>query len=162
MLKHLLLPLDGSELAEKALEYVDKLVEKGSKVTLLMAIDPPETMAYSLYGAQIVTAGPVIEQSLLDYSTIAENMLGQGKTYLAKKAEALEKAGYTVQTIIEYGYAADLIIDTSEKEQADAIVICTHGRSGLSRWILGSVTQKVLGATTCPVFVIPPDRKVTE
>jgi nucleotide-binding universal stress UspA family protein len=162
MLKHLLLPLDGSELAEKALEYVDKLVGSGSKITLLMAIDPPEAMAYSTYGAQVATAGPVIEQSLLNYSAVAENMMDHGKNYLAKKTEALQKAGYTVQTLIDYGYAADMIIDTAEKEQVDAIVICTHGRSGLSRWILGSVTQKILGAAVCPVFVIPPDRNTAD
>ncbi len=162
MLKHILLPLDGSELAEKSLEYVDKLAEKGAEITLLMAVDPPEALAYSLYGSQIVTAGPIIEQPLLDYKIISENMLEQAKAYLATKAEALQKAGYVVTTRIDYGYAADLIVETSEKEGIDAIVICTHGRSGFSRWILGSVTQKILSAAVCPVFVIPPDHKQDE
>ena len=62
--------------------------------------------------------------------------------------------------MVEAGDPATVIVETAQKLHVDAIVMSTHGRSGLSRWLFGSVTQKVLAASCCPVFVIPA--KVTE
>lgn len=158
MLKHVLVPLDGSELAYKALDYAAEVTEKGGTITLLMAVEPPESIAYGMYGAHPVAPGAVIDRPLSDFQAISDSFMAQGKEYLQKRAAELQKAGYKVNSKVEFGGAADLIIETAESAKVDAIVMSTHGRSGLSRWILGSITSKVLGAAPCPVLVIPPAR----
>jgi nucleotide-binding universal stress UspA family protein len=159
MLQHILIPLDGSELAEIALEQAQRIIEPGGQITLLLAVDPPEQLAFATHGAHPIAHGGMVENPLVDYSAIADNMLSQGKDYLRSRAETLEKAGYRVSTRAEFGFAADLIVEAAEKAQVDAIVMSTHGRSGITRWLLGSVTSKVLSAASCPVFVIPKPKK---
>lgn len=157
MLKHILLPLDGSELAEKAIEAAMKIMEKGMQITLMMAVDPPETLAYNYYALGPTAAGVPIVETPVDYQTISEEMMRNARAYLDTKAAILQHAGYKVDVLAIYGEPADVIIESAEKLKVDTIVISTHGRSGFSRWILGSVTNKVIGAAPCPVYVIPPE-----
>jgi nucleotide-binding universal stress UspA family protein len=162
MLKHILLPLDGSEIAEKAVEHAQKLVNPGGEITLLVAVDAPEYINYSIYGTQPIAPTVVSPQTAFDYQALTDEMVAQSNTYLERIAQDLQSSGYKVQRMVELGSAADLIVDTAEKLGVDAIVMSTHGRSGLSRWLLGSVTSKVLGHASCPVYVIPPDRSKNE
>ena len=60
---------------------------------------------------------------------------------------------------VHVGEPANVIVETAERLKVDAIVMSTHGRSGLSRWLFGSVTNKVLSANVCPVYVIPSKPK---
>jgi nucleotide-binding universal stress UspA family protein len=159
MLKHILVPLDGSELSEKAIEHVKHLAGTETEITLLVAVDSPDYIAYSMYGTQpIAPVAPM--SSRFDYQSLADEMLTQSRAYLERIAEDLKKDGYRVHQIVETGMPAELIVETAQKLGVDAIVMSTHGRSGLSRWILGSVTSKVLSAAPCPVYVIPRERPV--
>lgn len=159
MLNRVLVPLDGSELAEKALPEAQKITVPGGEIMLLMAVDPPEFLSYSMYGTQPVPPQAVAARGEPDFATVSKDMTAQSHAYLERLTADLKQAGFQVRTIVEVGLPAETIIKAAEEQHADAIVMCTHGRSGLSRWILGSVTNKVLSAAPCPVFVIPPHRE---
>ena len=161
MLKHILVPLDGSELSEKAIEHVQRLVGKEAEISLLVTVDSPEYTAYSMYGTQpIAQVAPV--STGFDYQALADQMVAQSRAYLERIAADLKQSGYKVTQYVEIGFPAELIVEMAQKLGVDAIVMSTHGRSGLSRWILGSVTSKVLGAAPCPVYVIPRDKPTQE
>jgi universal stress protein A len=68
----------------------------------------------------------------------------------------------TIRQKVEFGAAHASIVDTAEREGADLIVMATHGRTGLSHILLGSVTEKVVARAPCPVLVIPSHRRSTE
>jgi nucleotide-binding universal stress UspA family protein len=69
----------------------------------------------------------------------------------------LRDRGIAVRSEVLLGQPAEEIIDYAKDQDADLIVMCTHGRSGLGRWIFGSVTEKVLRGAKTPVLVIRPD-----
>ena len=62
---------------------------------------------------------------------------------------------YTIRTRLAEGQPAERILEQAEELAVDAIVMSTHGRSGVSRWVFGSVAQKVLSGASCPIFIIP-------
>lgn len=158
MLSRVLVPLDGSELAEKALPEAQKITKPGGEIILLTAVDPPEFLSYSLYGTQPMPP-QATGSSGLDFMSLSRDIAVQSEAYLKRIAAELEQAGFQARPLIEVGAPAEVIIKTAEAQQAEAVVMCTHGRSGISRWILGSITNKVLSAAPCPVFVIPPKRE---
>ncbi len=161
MLKHVLVPLDGSELSERAIEHVKRLIGPETEITLLVAVDSPEYIAYSMYGsAPGASVAPMTPT--FDYQSLSAEMTSQSRTYLERIASDLKQAGYKVHQSVETGLPAELIVETAQKLGVDAIVMSTHGRSGLSRWILGSVTSKVLSAAPCPVYVIPREKSTHE
>jgi nucleotide-binding universal stress UspA family protein len=90
-----------------------------------------------------------------DSGTMIDRLMPQANQYLDKIATALQEDGWQVQTEAVVGEPAYAIIEKSEELNVDAIVMSTHGRSGISRWLFGSVTSKVLGSVDRPVFVIP-------
>ncbi len=148
MLQHVMVPLDGSGLAEKALPYARQIIEDGGKITLLSAIDVPEYAVSAFY-----TAGVISENT--NHQLMVDQMVPQTYGYLDGISRTLQNAGFQVECTAIIGEAATSIIEKAEETKVDAIVMCTHGRSGFSRWLFGSVTSKVLGGTTCPVFVVP-------
>lgn len=161
MLKHILIPLDGSPLAEEALTYAEALIDPNGKVTLVAAVDMPDVLPTGFY--------PIADPSLMS-SGLREasnyykpnEIIEQGRIYLEKIAERLQaKLKIAVDVHVEIGEPAELVIRLSEALQVDAIVMSTHGRSGISRWLFGSVTSRVLSHSLVPVMVIPnKDRQV--
>ncbi len=149
MFKSVLVPLDGSPLAEKALEYAQQIVETGGKITLLSVIDVPHVPLYGFYYT------PVLSEDISDVNLTIEKVMGQAKGYLEGIVTTLTNAGYQATYEAHAGEPAAVIAELAETRQVDAIVMSTHGRSGLSRWIFGSVTNKVLTITSRPVLVIP-------
>ncbi|MBZ0298135.1 MAG: universal stress protein [Anaerolineae bacterium] len=156
MLRHILIPLDGSQLAEKSLEYARRISNNSTAITLLMAVDPQEHIAYGMYQPGVSQASAT--NPVIDYKSITDDLLEQGHRYLNRVADDLRKSGYKVDVILELGAPADIIIETAGHAEIDTIVMSTHGRSGLTRWLLGSITQKIISAAPCPVYVIPPAR----
>jgi nucleotide-binding universal stress UspA family protein len=149
MLEHVVVPLDGSQLAQTALDYALNLLCTHGKVTLVTVLQQPDVPIYDFYP---VTVTPQVK----DYETTFSETITRAQDYLKRLADNIhDKYPFEVHTEVEAGDAATMIVEIAEKLHADAIVMSTHGRSGLSRWLFGSVTQKVLAATTCPVFVIP-------
>jgi nucleotide-binding universal stress UspA family protein len=140
MFAHLLAPLDGSGLAETVLPYIRLLTRiDGTRVTLLHLIEP--NAPASVHGARHLT-------------TVAE-----AEAYLGGVAESLRRDGITVDTHVdtnEGGDTAGRIVDHAAEWKVDLIVLCAHGRSGLGRWLFGSIAQKVLAIGVAPVLLVIP------
>jgi nucleotide-binding universal stress UspA family protein len=76
------------------------------------------------------------------------------RSYLNDRDDELQSAGLESAVIIEEGYPAEVILDVSESQDVDLIVMSTHGRSGLSRWVYGSVADKVMRRAADPVLLV--------
>ena len=147
MYKKILAPLDGSEFSECTLEHLEAVATgcRVPEVVLLMVVEP-----VPVYYADVYSLGG-------DYSRdIEKKALDQAKGYLAKVAGNLKKKGIAAQTVVAQGRSADEILDYANKNKVDLIVISTHGRSGVSRWVLGSVADKVIRRSTVPVLIVSP------
>jgi nucleotide-binding universal stress UspA family protein len=142
MYKRILVPLDGSELAEKALPYVKELCAESAEVLLLEVIRLP---------MPIMT--PDISMSLPVIDT--EELKNEARNYLKGIATQLEKEGLRVSyDVVEADDVADAIVDYANEHHIDLIVQSTHGRGGLSRLVFGSIAEGVLRKTPCPVMFI--------
>ena len=153
MLEHVLVPLDYSLLSERALPYAQHIVGPNGQISLISVLEEP-VMDY----VASMTSGSV--PPIPEADRHARQC--QAEDYLRQVTKQLGKSHPQVETYVEFGQPAEEIVDTARRLDVQAIVISTHGRTGLSRWMYGSVTQKVLSAAPCPVFVIPsrmPDTK---
>ncbi|RYF07871.1 MAG: universal stress protein [Comamonadaceae bacterium] len=143
MFKHILIPVDGSATSMLAVGKAAALAKTfGSSVTALYVVDPyPFTGvgADFAYGqAQYLSAATAEANAALD---------------AAKKA--IEEAGVPVTTVVGEGHAVhEGIVRAVESTGADLVVIGSHGRRGLEKLVLGSVTQRVLGVVHVPVLVV--------
>lgn len=142
--RRILLPLDGSPLAERALAPATALARDwGVELLLLQAVKPLTDREFAMLYASWESPDTVYAHR----QTAAER-------YLAEVQRRLRVAGVSSSTLVDEGHAADLILDTAEAEDVDIIVMSTHGRSGMSRWVYGSVADKVLREATCPLLLI--------
>jgi len=148
MLSKILVPLDGSDLSEQALDYARQVVSPTGEIILLNVVNVPDFPIYTVYPMPISTPDP-------DYSTVLNDIISASREYVDKIANHLRLSGYRVKTVVESGEPAINILDKATELDVDAIVMSTHGRSGFSKWLFGSVTQKVLSAMSCPVIVVP-------
>jgi nucleotide-binding universal stress UspA family protein len=142
MYKRILVPLDGSATAEQALPYA-QLVARPlvAKIELLRVFSPPPSELSD------PARGIYLDQVSDTFKNLAED-------YLKEKAAHLKEAGFSVSTNVLEGEAASIIVDETEKHPETLIVMSTHGRSGITRWTMGSVTDKVLRATGYPMLII--------
>ncbi len=149
MYDQILLPLDGSKVGETALTAVEDLVAKlvphhKVEITLFQAVP---AMAYYVVAGEASVPVPYTEQEL-------QPIIQKTEDYLSSVAEGLRNKGATVNTRVSAGKAADEILKVAEEINADLIAMSTHGRSGLSRWALGSVTDKILRAGRWPMLIV--------
>jgi nucleotide-binding universal stress UspA family protein len=141
MYKKILVPLDGSELAGKALEEAEKMAKSFDAEIVLFQVVP----FMPIYGSpELVT--PLI---------VDEKQKEAVEKYLANLAEELKKKGLRVTATVRTGQqVAGEIIDFAKEVGADLIVMGTHGRSGITRWVLGSTTHKVLIRAETPILLL--------
>ena len=149
MFKRIIVPLDGSNRAEQAIPVAARIARasKGSIILLQVVTVPFEI------GSQVV---PLSGFS----STTLENDINTATHYLAAIARRDELDGIGLKMKVLTGSAAQKIQDVGEDEQADLIVMCSHGDTGIKRFMLGSVAQKVARHSTVPVFVLRQDGSV--
>ena len=142
MFKHLLVPLDGSELAEVALPMATAVAEKfGSQITLVTAVHLPYYIGDGLDYAEV-------------YSSLSDNVTDEARAYLQSKQKALRTAGFQVNFELLVGQPpAEAILIIAEEKAVDAIVMSTHGRGGVMRWVFGSVADKVLRNAVVPILL---------
>lgn len=152
MFSHVLVSLDYSALSEKALPYALELLPPDGTLTLLIAIE--DVHNFPVYPNE---SAPIIEP--LNREESQEQLYQRAKLYLERVSGDLPKPHPNVEHMVLIGPPADVIVDFAENSHVDTIVMCTHGRTGLSRWLIGSVTQKVMNATPCPVLVVPGREK---
>jgi nucleotide-binding universal stress UspA family protein len=147
-LKSAIVPLDGSELAESLLPRVAELAKP---LQLEVVLFRAYTIPYSALAVDPESLYLVSDEELI--SAMRDEVVA----YLDKKAQAIKKLGVDrVSTIAEYGLAADEIIALARKTPDVLIAMCSHGRSGVKRWVLGSVTETVARHSGDPVLVTRP------
>ncbi|RMG89306.1 MAG: universal stress protein [Chloroflexi bacterium] len=146
MFKKILVPLDGSHLAEMAIPYALELASRfEAEITLLRVVQPPQLIMADV-------SGGVYAELLVEMRKQAEN---EARTYLKGLQGELRQQGYTVHAHLAEGEpVAEVILEVADGLDIDTIVMSTHGRSGLSRWVYGSVADKVLRQARVPVVLI--------
>jgi nucleotide-binding universal stress UspA family protein len=148
LLRRVLVPLDGSELARQALPLASELAAAaGAELVLLNAFAPTILIHYPSVMA---------DSSLAElYNTTYPEMRAQALANLEATAKQIhEQYGLKVTCQVCPGLPADVIIDEAKEEGADLVVMSTHGYSGLKRWTLGSVADKVLHAGHTPLLLV--------
>ena len=151
MYKHILVPLDGSPLAEQVLPHVDTLAIKfGSSVTLVRTI-PSREEIIALETPMNLRPGPEV---FMDPTPIIQAEQEEAESYLVALAKRLNSQGILVQYQHPEGPPAEVIVELAQQLQIDLIAMTTHGRSGLERVILGSVAEAVVRNAPCPVLLV--------
>ena len=150
MSERILIPLDGSELGEAALKYVEGLVARlapGEKIEVTLFHSSPENHAINVAGGNTVSI-PFTEDELKELREKAES-------YLERAGRELKSKGAVIRCKVAFGgQPAEEIIKAEEEVNADLVAMSTHGRAGLSRWAFGSVTDKVLRGGKVPVLMV--------
>ena len=143
MYRKVLVPLDGSELAECALPEVMKLARGGivGEVILLNVVDIP-----SLWVAEG-----------LDVMKLKNALLVKSQDYLSDVQSRLSREGLNVRDVVMEGKTAQTIIDYSRENAVDLLVLATHGYTGMKQLMFGSVALRVLHDARVPVLLIRPE-----
>lgn len=147
-LKHLLVPVDFSEFSNKAAEYALFLAEQFcARITLLHVM--------------VLFKTDVQEKEYLQsYEKVVKGIEKEHEKKLKEHCENGKKRGVTIDSILERGISeADAILDHSTKGDYDLIVMGTHGRTGIKRWMVGSVTEKVVHHSPLSVLTVHKDLK---
>ena len=147
MYKNILVPLDGSQLAECALAHVKNFIQEGSdgEVTLLNVVKVDIVLA-ALYEKEF------------NINMIREKLFAVSRKYLAEAASRLSSEGIKVKAVsIEANAPADAITDYAREKKIDVIVIATHGYTGMKKMLLGGVALGILHHSPVPVHLIRPE-----
>ncbi len=158
MYNKILLPLDGSKLSECAIDHIDAIANvRNSELILLMVVEPtpPSISMVEFQGSR--EASIRMEREWQG----AENQESQkAQEYLDKTADLLQQKGIQAKTAIvkpELGKGiAESILDYSDNNNFDLLVMSTHGRSGISRFAMGSVADRVVRHSKVPVLIVAP------
>ncbi len=146
MYRKILVPLDGSELAECVLPHVESIARGcGVRNVLFLRVIEP----FHMPGGE--DAGAFTEEDIKRINS--ENTVAAGN-YLSQLVSRTKYDGVTVQSEVIMGRAAESIADYATKNEVDLITIATHGRSGVSRWVWGSVADRVLRSACVPVLMV--------
>ena len=145
MFKHIMIPLDGSALAEAALPAAVKLAEKfGSELILFRVVTPQHFITH--------IDGSVYAELLVE---LRQQNSDAAYQYLMGVKETLADKDIAVRTVLmEDEQVAEAILENAAKMDVDTIVMSTHGRGGISRWVYGSIADKVLRQADMPVLLI--------
>jgi nucleotide-binding universal stress UspA family protein len=143
-LKSVMVALDGSPLAEIVLPHAAELAAKMAVgVVLTRVFGVPTPMFAEEYG-------PYVEE-------LWEQVESEAHAYLDEKAKQLQAQGLNdVSTTAEAGFASEKLIELAQQSGGTLLAMCTHGRSGVDRWVLGSVTDRVVRHLGGPVLIIRP------
>ena len=152
MYQKVLVPLDGSELSETALEHLRSIVSGcgASEVVLLFVV---ETTPW-------VATGDFYPESV--HVEIDDRYAAWAKDYVTNKADSLKQEGISATAVLLEGNAAEKILEFIEQNNVDLIIMSSHGRSGPARWLFGSVTDRVVRHTRVPVLVVTNGRKTDQ
>jgi nucleotide-binding universal stress UspA family protein len=143
MFKRILVPLDGSKLAEKALSYAEALAQKFEAELILVQV--LQLMPEFVGGPH---GGMVFHEQIIQDRQAAD-------VYLNSVMGQVRELALPVRTVtLEAHSVTDRIIKLACDESVDLIVMSTHGRSGLSRLVHGSVAGQILHDAPCPVFLV--------
>src|SRR3990172_368335 len=141
-LKTVIVPLDGSPLAETVLPGIVDLAKKMKlEVIFMRAFALPPAVTGDEYGTYI--------------DELLRHMEAEAGDYFAEKVREVKAIGVEkASSVVQIGYGAEEIITLARKTADNLVAMCTHGRSGIKRWVLGSVTERVVRHSGDPVLII--------
>jgi nucleotide-binding universal stress UspA family protein len=140
----ILLPIDESRSSEAAVaSVIAQFQPQGNEVRVVHVVEPPPLLLSREMGGY----EPRLEEML-------QRQLQEAETLVRKTAEALERKGFTVTTNVEQGEPRSRILDIASEWQADIIVLGCHGRKGLERFLMGSVSEGVAHHAPCSVQIV--------
>jgi nucleotide-binding universal stress UspA family protein len=176
-----IVPLDGSKLAESVLPHVEKIAKgcaipqvilvtvtepvrvktpKGERLERLPTWHSTPVLFYgsvtSYWGGSQGVPGGVVPASITDLPVTIGKMAKTGYNYLAKIAGDLEKKGVQVTVAVLIGNIAEEITHFAQEEKADLIVMASRGKTSLRRWDVGNAAQKVFRTTDIPILLVKP------
>jgi nucleotide-binding universal stress UspA family protein len=143
MIPRILVPLDGSSLAEQVLPYV-KHLGRATRAPIVLVQVLPASPSDSEENAPAASAA--------DRPNEAPRQ--QARVYLEGASTSLRRDGLQVTGVVAEGDPASAIVGEAEREPGTLIAMSCHGRSGITRWVAGSVTDQVLQATTTPLLIV--------
>ncbi|MDD5082492.1 MAG: universal stress protein [Dehalococcoidales bacterium] len=148
MYKRILVPMDGSEFSECSLAHVRAIASGRNvpEVVVMRVVEPlssQDVSAYALAGGDWLAKAEALRET-------------EARDYLSQMESKLKKEGLPVKTELLHGRAAEEILDYVKKHPVDLIIMSTHGRSGVSRWAFGSVTDRVVRYSPVPVLTVSP------
>ncbi len=153
MFKRILVPLDGSQLAEAALPSALLLANRFDADLFLLRVTTPQQFIMHYDGSTYV--------ALLD--DLREQANAEALRYLQQQQQLLAEQGYKVQTLLlEETNIAETILQQVELEAIDVIVMSTHGHGGIRRWVFGSIADKILRQADVPVMLIRASEKILD
>jgi nucleotide-binding universal stress UspA family protein len=146
MFRRILVPLDGSELAERALPIAARLaLASGGSITLLRVVPSPLAFTSQLKEPSVQMQG------------VVDTDLAGATDYLTRIAASSVLAGVATTAEVFKDTPAELILSVARSQQMDIIIMCSHGYTGMTRWALGSVAEKVASHAPVPVLVLRKD-----
>ncbi len=149
MYRKILVPLDGSALAEHALGHAEEIARgTGAEILLVQSIN--------------ITVPVAPEAVFIAGDEAIEEVTKASGKYLETIAAPLRTAGFTVRTMVDDRPPTDAILHAADREGVDLIVMSSHGRSGFSRLVMGSVAESVLHATRRTMVLVRPELPATE
>lgn len=132
----ILIATDGSRYSESAMERaIDFAISYGGELIILSVVDVPD----EFYG---------------ESPDVLDSLVVKAQTYAERARQMAEAANIKVQSFVREAETWQAIIDMADEKKADTIIMGSHGRTGLKRLLMGSVTEKVIGHAPCPVLVI--------
>jgi nucleotide-binding universal stress UspA family protein len=146
MYKKIMVPLDGSELAECVFPHVEAFIKafNSSDVLLVRVVEPEDMLSYR-------GEGTIDPQILVQRET---SRVSSANDYLNQVAKRLKHEGTALHAEVLVGRVTESLIDYAEQKGSDLILIATHGRSGVTRWVRGSVADKILRSASAPVLMV--------
>jgi nucleotide-binding universal stress UspA family protein len=162
----ILVPLDGSALAEQVLPYVRYLATiRNAQIQLLRVISDADKEALLAHEDVLLARGrgPALTRQARE-RRVWQRLTAHAKSYLAAQATQLSAVGLAVAAKVCTGHPAEMIMQMAAECGSDLIVMATHGYSGVTRWLLGSVADKVVQAASVPVLLVrgtaPPGYRI--
>jgi nucleotide-binding universal stress UspA family protein len=165
MFKRVLVTLDGSGCSEAVLPEVVKLLRgTEAEVHLLTVAEEPEatatrpiaeplTVGVAAPGGVVrLNAAPTVETKAQAMSRVTDEL----REFLIAQAAPFERVGIRYHTAVRFGQPAEEILRYAGEEKVDLIMMATHGHTGLSRLVFGSVASRVLASGVCPVLLVRP------
>lgn len=146
MLTQIMVPLDGSELAEQALPYAERLTAAmGGTLHLAVVIELPAPVRAQGVGAPVNVYEPVITHQRQEATAYLEQV----------RRRVQQEVGRPVSVTILEGHPASVLLDHARESGIDLVVMTNHGQRGLTRWVMGSVAERIAHAGAVPVLLVP-------
>jgi nucleotide-binding universal stress UspA family protein len=137
---NILLAVDGSEFSDAAIQNLVRTRPTDAQIRVIHVIEP----------------FPVIESWVYtpDWNKMLDEQRKEAEAFVAEAAQTLRQANFSVTTAIESGNPQSVLVDTATKWPADLIVMGSHGRRGLERFLMGSVSEGVARHAPCSVLIV--------